>query len=50
MKRQEFYRNYDVHPDGKRFLRLSSGDAEARRLSVIFHWRPELQKGRQSPS
>jgi serine/threonine-protein kinase len=43
MALQEFYRSYDVHPDGKRFLMLSSGDAQARRLSVIFNWRPELR-------
>jgi eukaryotic-like serine/threonine-protein kinase len=49
MALQEFYRSYDVHPDGKRFLMLSSGDAEARRLSVIFNWRPELQSGQASP-
>ena len=42
MALQEFYRSYDVHPDGKRFLMLSSGDAEARRLSVIFNWRAAL--------
>jgi hypothetical protein len=48
MALQEFYRSYDVHPDGKRFLMLSSGDAEARRLSVIFNWRPELQSAQVS--
>jgi serine/threonine-protein kinase len=46
---QEFYRSYDVHPDGKRFLMLSSGDAEARTLSVIFNWRTDLRKRRESP-
>ena len=49
MALQEFYRSYDVHPDGKRFLMLTSGDAEARRLSVIFNWHPELQNVRASP-
>jgi serine/threonine-protein kinase len=49
MALQEFYRSYDVHPDGKRFLMLNGGDAEARRLSVIFNWRPELQKAQGSP-
>jgi hypothetical protein len=44
MALQEFYRSYDVHPDGQRFLMLSSGDAEAKRLSVIFNWRPEIQR------
>ncbi|MEO8139416.1 MAG: protein kinase [Gemmatimonadota bacterium] len=47
---QEFYRSYDVHPDGKRFLMLSSGDAQSRSLQVIFNWRPELQQtGKSSP-
>jgi serine/threonine-protein kinase len=46
MALQEFYRTYDVHPDGKRFLMLSAGDAESRRLSVIFNWRPDLQQAR----
>jgi serine/threonine-protein kinase len=43
MALQEFYRSYDVHPDGKRFLMLKTGDAQARDLNVIFNWRPELQ-------
>jgi hypothetical protein len=43
MALQEFYRSYDVHPDGKRFLMLNSGDAEVSRLNVIFNWRPELR-------
>jgi hypothetical protein len=46
MALQEFYRSYDVHPDGKRFLMLKSGVAEARDLNVIFNWRPELQSYR----
>jgi eukaryotic-like serine/threonine-protein kinase len=40
MALQEFYRSYDVHPDGKRFLMLSAGGAEARGLNVIFNWQP----------
>jgi hypothetical protein len=46
---QEFFRTYDVHPDGKRFLMLSVGDPQAGRLNVIFNWRPELQQGGESP-
>ena len=38
-----------VHPDGKRFLMVSSGDAVAKRLSVILNWRPEVPQGRESP-
>jgi serine/threonine protein kinase len=49
MSMRSFYRSYDVHPDGKRFLMLNSGDAEARSLSVIFNWRPELQRVQASP-
>jgi serine/threonine-protein kinase len=45
---QDFYRSYDVHPDGKRFLMLGSGDAEARSLSVILNWRPASQPGREA--
>jgi hypothetical protein len=48
MALQEFYRSYDVDPDGKRFLMLKTGDAEARDLSVIFNWRPELQSGQRA--
>ena len=43
---QEFYRSYDVHPDGKRFLMLSSGDVESHSLRVIFHWQPEVAPAR----
>ena len=46
---QEFYRSYDVHPDGKRFLMLSSGDAESQSLKVILNWQQEIQKLRKSP-
>jgi serine/threonine-protein kinase len=48
MALQEFYRSYDVHPDGKRFLMLNSGDAAAKSLSVILNWRPE-QRSVQAP-
>ena len=48
MALQEFYRSYDVHPDGKRFLMLKTGIAEARDLSVILNWRPETQSGQRA--
>jgi eukaryotic-like serine/threonine-protein kinase len=48
MALQEFYRSYDVHPDGKRFLMLKTGDAETRDLNVIFNWRPDLQSGQRA--
>jgi hypothetical protein len=41
---QEYYRSYDVHPDGKRFLVLTSGGIDAKDLNVIFNWRSELEK------
>jgi serine/threonine-protein kinase len=37
---QEYYRSYDVHPDGKRFLMLSTGTAEASSFKMILNWRP----------
>jgi serine/threonine-protein kinase len=48
MALQDFYRSYDVHPDGKRFLMLKTGDAEARDLNVIFNWRAALQSGQRA--
>jgi eukaryotic-like serine/threonine-protein kinase len=41
---QEYYRSYDVSPDGKRFLVLTSGGVDAKDLNVIFNWRAELEK------
>jgi eukaryotic-like serine/threonine-protein kinase len=49
MALQDYYRSYDVHPDGKRFLMLRSGDAQAKRLGVILNWRPAIQPGGDSP-
>jgi Tol biopolymer transport system component len=43
MALQEYHHAYDVHPDGKRFLMVPSGGAEAPDLHVIFNWRTELQ-------
>jgi serine/threonine-protein kinase len=40
---QEYFRSYDVHPDGKRFLMLTSGGVDATELNVIFNWRAELE-------
>ena len=39
---QEYFRSYDVHPDGKRFLMLSSGGVDATSLNVIFNWAAEM--------
>jgi hypothetical protein len=38
---QDNYRRYDVHPDGKRFLMVTSGGVDASNLDVIFNWRVE---------
>ena len=46
---QEFHRSYDVRPDGKRFLMLRAGAADAGRLNVIFNWRPELPANKEAP-
>ncbi len=41
---QEFYRSYDVHPDGKRFLMLQSGGGESNSINIILNWRTELDR------
>jgi serine/threonine-protein kinase len=46
---QEYFRTYDVHPDGKRFLMLGSGGVDATTLNVVFNWRAELQSLRDAP-
>ena len=39
---QDFYRSYDVTPDGKRFVMVKSGGSDAGALTIIFNWRQEL--------
>jgi len=39
-----YYRQYDVHPDGKRFLMVTSGGVDSPDVQVIFNWRVELEK------
>jgi serine/threonine-protein kinase len=46
---QEYYRSYDVQPDGKRFLMLTSGGVDAPDLNVIFNWRTELEQLKEAP-
>jgi Tol biopolymer transport system component len=46
---QDNFRRYDVHPDGKRFLMVTSGGVDASSLEVIFNWRVELARAKQSP-
>ena len=38
------FRTYDVHPDGKRFLMVMSGGADATHLELILNWHVELEK------
>jgi Tol biopolymer transport system component/tRNA A-37 threonylcarbamoyl transferase component Bud32 len=40
---QDYFRGYDVHPDGKRFLMVKHGGTDARELQVIFNWRAEIE-------
>jgi eukaryotic-like serine/threonine-protein kinase len=37
---QEYFRSYDVHPDGQRFLMLSTGGSTASSFKVVLNWRP----------
>ncbi|MBI5600785.1 MAG: protein kinase [Gemmatimonadetes bacterium] len=39
-----FYRAYDVHPDGQRFLMVNAGGADANSLALILNWRKELDR------
>jgi Tol biopolymer transport system component len=41
---QEYYRGYDVHPDGKRFLMLNAGAAETNNLTLVLNWRAHLER------
>ena len=37
--------DYDVSPDGKRFLLIVPADENARPLTLVVNWTAELQKG-----
>ena len=39
---QDFYRSYDVTPDGKRFVMVRSGGSDANAITIVFSWRQEL--------
>ena len=41
---QEFYRSFDIRPDGQRFLAVSAGGTDATSLEVIFNWPTELAR------
>jgi len=49
LSQEEYHRAYDVHPDGKRFLMITSGGGDASALNVIFNWRRELETIEASP-
>ncbi len=46
---QEFYRSYDIHPDGKRFLMLHTGGVSTTELNVVLNWRTELERFSRVP-
>ena len=48
MSVQQYYRSYDVSPDGKRFIMLMSGGVASRSLNVIFNW-GQGRKGKGTP-
>ncbi len=39
-----YYRAYDVHPDGKRFLMVMSGGIDATSLALVLNWRSDLER------
>ncbi len=39
-----YFRTYDVSPDGKRFLMVSSGDRGSHELAMVLHWTTTLQQ------
>jgi len=44
LAQDQWHRSYDVTPDGKRFLMTQSGGGDASELKVIFNWRVELER------
>ncbi len=49
LSQNAYYRAYDIHPDGKRFLMVSSAGGDATDLNVIFNWRAELERLKETP-
>jgi serine/threonine-protein kinase len=39
---QQYFRSYDVHPDGRRFLMLQTGGSATTSLGVIVNWRQRV--------
>ncbi len=44
MAMQQYYRTYDVHPDGRRFVMLKTGGGAATRLGIILNWRRQFER------
>jgi serine/threonine-protein kinase len=43
--RWPFHANYDIHPDGTRFLMIRRESTESRTLVVVLNWLQELRRG-----
>ena len=39
---QQYFRTYDIHPDGRRFLMLQTGGSATTSLGVIVNWRERV--------
>ena len=39
---QQYFRSYDIHPDGRRFLMLKTGGSATTSLGVIVNWRQRV--------
>ena len=49
LTQDEYHRAYDITPDGKRFLMVTSGGGDSDDLRVIFNWRTELERLKDGP-
>jgi hypothetical protein len=50
MALQQYYRSYDIHPDGTRFMMLKTGGAATTSLGAVFNWRQRLARAGRPPS
>ena len=44
MAAQQYFRSYDIHPDGRRFLMLQTGGSATTSLGVIVNWRQRVAR------
>ena len=49
LTQDEYHRAYDITPDGRRFLMVTSGGGDSDDLRVIFNWRTELERLKDGP-